>query len=91
MFYIGKWIVCMANGHKYYSDKNAVNCKFPFEFGGKEYNGCTKSKKCATVVINKKLVKWAKCNDYCKIDKGNMIILFLQFFNISLFIHLALE
>ena len=73
-------MICKARGKGNHYDKNGKpqNCKFPFTYAGKRYNGCTTAgctsgSWCATKVDSKgNYVKdnWARCNGYCKRDCG---------------------
>ena len=84
---IGYPTTCKANGKgKHFVKVNVQDCKFPFIYDGKRYNGCTTTGTkygpwCATKLDSKgNYVKdnWARCNKHCKTDQG-----LLQFFNIS--------
>ena len=58
----------------------AEDCVFPFKHEGKEYKSCATPSDgngayCATKVDSKgNLVKdkWARCNEYCDNDKGDL-------------------
>ena len=71
-------IPCKARGHGkgYGSSGTPENCKDPFIHGEKRHRGCAPSSDgkgyyCATKVDSKgNLKKWARCNKYCKKDKG---------------------
>ena len=87
MITIGYPTTCKANGKgKHFVKVNVQDCKFPFTYDGKRYNGCTTAGTkygpwCATKLDSKgNYVKdnWARCNKHCKTDKG-----LLQFFNFS--------
>ena len=80
--YLGTFITCKARGTKddYGSSSGAPrDCKFPFKYKSKIYNGCVQSLDgngpwCATEVDSDgKYIKnkWARCNQYCKKDEGN--------------------
>ena len=53
------------------------NCRFPFITGGKRHRGCRPNKNgayCATSVDSRQnLLKWARCNRYCKKDNGEKV------------------
>ena len=71
-------MTCKARGYGkgYGSSGTPRNCVFPFINGGKRYRGCVPSSVgkgpwCAIKVDSKgNLKKWARCNKYCKKDKG---------------------
>ena len=80
---IASWAICKAEGlGKAYGsgDGIAQDCIFPFKYKGKTYTACVtpsdgQKPYCATKVdSNGNLVegKWARCNKYCKTDKGEM-------------------
>ena len=72
---------CQASGTKkgYDSSGTPRDCKFPFKNGHKLYKGCASSSNgafCATEVSSKGvLTKWARCNEYCDNDEGNVFFL----------------
>ena len=76
-----KSCTCQASGTKkgYDSSGPPKDCKFPFKNGHKLYKGCASSSKgafCATEVSSKGvLTKWARCNEYCDNDEGNVFFL----------------
>ena len=81
---IASWAICKAEGQgKAYGsgDGTAQDCIFPFKYKGKTYTACVtpsdgQKPYCATKVdSNGNLVegKWARCNKYCKTDKGEML------------------
>ena len=82
---IACWAICKAEGQgKAYGsgDGTAQDCVFPFKYMGKTYESCATPSGghkpyCATKVdSNGNLVagKWARCNNYCKTDKGEKTI-----------------
>ena len=90
-YIIADWTICKAEGQgKSYGsgDGIAQNCVFPFKHNGKTYKSCAtpsdgNAPYCATKVdSNGNLVKenWARCNDYCDTDKGEINGL-LNFYN----------
>ena len=83
---IASWAICKAEGQgKAYGsgDGTAQDCIFPFKYKGKTYTACVtpsdgQKPYCATKVdSNGNLVegKWARCNDFCKTDKGEKIVI----------------
>ena len=67
----------MDKSYKSGKDSTIQDCKFPFRQNGLEYRGCAlsfekgKGPRCATDVDEKKnLKKWARCNEFCKLDSG---------------------
>ena len=98
--YLGKHITCKAQGKgvKFGSEDGVVeDCAFPFIYKGKKYNGCSKDVKgkwwCATKVDSRGNMiadKWARCNEYCATDDGNLCIFLeivaINFTYISLFV-----
>ena len=85
LWLIAEWTICKCEGQglAYGSgDGSSQDCVFPFKHNGKTYNSCAtpidgNGPYCATKVdSNKKLVKgnWARCNEYCDTDKGNIHI-----------------
>ena len=82
--FIAEWTICKCEGQgqSYGSGEGiAQDCVFPFKHNGKTYNSCAtpsdgKGPYCATKVdAGGNLVKnnWARCNDYCDTDKGDII------------------
>ena len=80
-----EWTICKCEGQgqAYGSgDGVAQDCVFPFKHNGKTYSSCATSSDgkgpyCATKVdSNGNLVKnqWARCNDYCDTEKGEIIV-----------------
>ena len=73
-------MTCKARGQRngYGSSGTPQNCVFPFINGGQRYRGCAPSGKgsyCATKVDSKdNMREWARCNKYCKKDKGEFKI-----------------
>ena len=85
LWLIAEWTICKCEGQgqAYGSgDGTAQDCVFPFKRNGKTYNSCAtasdgKGPYCATKVdSNGNLVKdnWARCNEYCDNDKGEIIV-----------------
>ena len=83
--FIAEWTICKCEGQgqAYGSgDGVAQDCVFPFKHNGKTYSSCATSSDgkgpyCATKVdSNGNLVKnqWARCNDYCDTEKGEIIV-----------------
>ena len=81
---IACWAICKAEGQgKAYGsgDGTAQDCVFPFKYMGKTYESCATPSGghkpyCATKVDSKGILvkdKWARCNDYCDTDKGDII------------------
>ena len=81
-----EWNICKAEGKgKAYGsgDGTTENCVFPFKHNGKTFKACAtpsdgKGPYCATKVdSNGNLVKnnWARCNDHCDTDIGEMNVL----------------
>ena len=76
---IGKFIICKARGTRTgYGSSSATpkDCKFPFKHGNKIYKGCVPNSYgpwCATEVSSTGVLKkYARCNEYCKKDEGNV-------------------
>ena len=77
-FLVCERLGCRArgNGKVYGSRGRSQDCKFPFIHDGKRYRGCAvssggKGPWCATKVDSKgNLKRWARCNKYCKKEKG---------------------
>ena len=81
---LGKHITCKAQGKgKTFGSEDGVvqDCVFPFIYKGKKYSGCSKDGKgkwwCATKVDSKGNMNadnWARCNEYCVTDDGELCI-----------------
>ena len=102
LWLIAEWTICKAEGQgKAYGsgDGTAQDCVFPFKSNNKTYNSCAtpsdgKGAYCATKVdSNGNMVKgkWARCNEYCDIDKGEMYMYFRYCLHIIYYIALCIH
>ena len=79
---IAEWIICKSEGQGLtYGSGDGVpqDCVFPFKQSGMEHDGCApslvkgKGPRCATEVDKQgNLKKWARCNQFCKVDPGTI-------------------
>ena len=83
LIYLAVWTICKAEGQgKSYGsgDGTVQNCVFPFKHNGNSYESCAtpldgNGPYCATNVDpNGNMLQddWARCNDYCATDKGEI-------------------
>ena len=86
LYTLGTHQTCKANGQgNNYIKGNANDCVFPFIHKNKKYIGCATSENgqghyCATKLDSKgNLVKWARCNKFCKNDPERKFLVFIRF------------
>ena len=96
MKFLGTHQTCKANGQgkDYIKKGNAKDCIFPFIHNDKKYIGCATSEDgkghyCATKVDSKEnLVKWARCNNFCKHDcERKFHIFYCFYYPVCLYFH----